>query len=173
MVRANLSMKLWRRKRKFMLSFAAAPQTSEVMNTVHKGLVKMKKALNLRGHIHLTFTRVCCYNCSILFSSVQLLSHVWLFTTPWTAAHQASLSITNSRSLLKLMSIKSVMPSNHLIVIPFFACLQSLPTSGSFLTSQFFTLGGQSIGVSISASVLPMNIQDWFPLGLTGLISYY
>ena len=51
----------------------------------------------------------------VQFSSVQSLSHVWLFVTPWTAAHQASLSITNSQSLLKLMSIESVMPSNHLI----------------------------------------------------------
>ena len=106
------------------------------------------------------------------FSSVQLLSHVWLFVTPWTAAHQASLSITNSQSLLKLMSIESVMPSNHLIsVIPFFSHLQSFPASGYFPMNQFFTSGGQSIGVSASASVLPMNIQDWFPLGWTGWIS--
>ena len=54
--------------------------------------------------------------CMSQFSSVQLLSHVWLFVTPWTAAHQASLSITNSQSLLKLMSIESVMPPNHLIL---------------------------------------------------------
>ena len=93
------------------------------------------------------------------FSSVQSLSHVRLFVTPWTAAHQASLSITQSWSLLKLMSIESVMPSNHLIlVIPFSSCLQSFPASGSFLMSQFFPSGGQIIGVSTSASVLPMNI---------------
>ena len=106
------------------------------------------------------------------FSSVQLLSHVLLFATPWTAARQASLSITNSRSVFKLMSIVSVMPSNHLSssVIPF-SCLQSFPASGSFQMSQFFTSGGQSIGVSASTSVLPMNIQDWFPLGWTGWIS--
>ena len=66
------------------------------------------------------------------------------------------------------------MPSNHLIlVIPFipFSCLHSFPASGSFSMSQFFTSGGQSTGVSASASVLPMNIQDWFPLGLTSWIS--
>ena len=104
-------------------------------------------------------------------SSVQSLSH-WLFATPWTAAHQASLSITNSRSLLKLMSLKSVMPSNHLILcLPFSACLKSFPASESFPMSQFFTSGGQRIGVSASASVFPMNTQDWFPLGLTGLVS--
>ena len=56
-------------------------------------------------------------------------------------------------------------------VIPFSCCLQSFPASGSFLMSWLFAAGGQSIGVSASASVLPMNIQDWFPLGLTGLIS--
>ena len=86
-------------------------------------------------------------------------------------ARQASLSIINSWSLLKL-SIKSVMPSNHLILfIPFSSCLQSLPASRSFPMSQSFASGGQSIGVSASASVFPMNIQHWFPLGLTGLIS--
>ena len=56
-------------------------------------------------------------------------------------------------------------------VIPFSSCLQSFPASGSFLRSQFFASGGQSIGVSASESVLPMNIQDWFPLGWTGWIS--
>ena len=70
------------------------------------------------------------------------------------------------------MSIKSVMPSNHLILCCRLLLLPStFPASGSFPVSQFFTSGGQSIGVSSSASVLPMNIQDWFPLRLTGLIS--
>ena len=101
--------------------------------------------------------------------SVESLSHVQLFVTPWTAACQASLSITNSWSLLKLMHIELVMPSNHLI--PFSSCLQSFPASGSFPMSQIFTSDGQSIGTSASASVLPMNIEDWFPLGRTGLIS--
>ena len=106
------------------------------------------------------------------FSSVQLLSHVRLFATPWTAAHQVSLSITNSWSLLKLMSIELVMPSNHLSsVIPFSSCLQSFPASGSFPMSQFFASGGQDIEALASASVLSMNIQDWFPLGWTGWLS--
>ena len=108
---------------------------------------------------------------SVQFSSVQLLSHVWLFATPWIEARQASLSITNYQSLLKLMSIESVMPSNQLILCcPLLSHLQSFPASGSFQMSQFFPSGDQSIGVSASASVLPMNIQDWFPLGWTGLI---
>ena len=92
--------------------------------------------------------------------------------TPWTAARQASLSITNSWSLLKLMSTESVRPSNHLILCcPFSSHLQSFPASGSFPMSQFFASGGQSIWVSASTSVLPMNIQDWFPLGWLGWIS--
>ena len=106
------------------------------------------------------------------FSSVQLLSRVWLFATPWTAARQVSLSITNSQSLFKLMSIESVMPSKHLIICrSLSSCPQSFPASVSFLMSRVFALGGQSIGAPASASVLPMNIQGWFPLGLTGLIS--
>ena len=79
---------------------------------------------------------------------------------------------TNSQSLPKLMYIESLMPSNHLIsVVPFSSCLQSFPVSGSFPVSPFFTSGSQSIGVSASASVLQMSIQDWSPLRLTGLIS--
>ena len=102
------------------------------------------------------------------FISVQPLSHVQLFATSWTAACQASLSITNSQSSLRLISIESVMPSNHLILCcALFLHLQSFPASGSFPVSQFFPSGAQSIGVSISASVIPMNIglisfrMDW------------
>ena len=102
-------------------------------------------------------------------SSVQSLSGVWLFATPWTAILHASLSITNSWSLLKLTSIKSVMPSNHLILSH--PCLLSFPVSGSIPMIQLFTSSGQSIGVSASASVLPMNIHDWFSLGLANLQS--
>ena len=106
------------------------------------------------------------------FSSVQWLSQVWLFVTPWTATHQNPLSINDSLSLLKLMSIALVMPFNHLILfVPLSSCLQSFTASGSYPMSQFFPSGGQSIGVSASASVLPMNIQGWFPLGWTGWIS--
>ena len=99
------------------------------------------------------------------FSHSVMSDFLW---PPWAAARQASLSTTNSQSLLKLMSIESVMPSNHLILcVPFSSCLEAFPTSGSFPMSRFFTSGGQSIGVSASTSVLPMNIQDWFPLGWT------
>ena len=103
---------------------------------------------------------------------VQSLSCVRLFATPWTAACQASLSFTISQSLLKLMSIESMTLSNHLILcLPFSSCPQSFLASGSFPMSQLFESGGQSIGASASASVLPVNVQGWCPLGLTGLIS--
>ena len=106
------------------------------------------------------------------FSSVQLLSHVRLCAIPWTTAHQASLSITNSQSLLKLMSIESVMPSSHLILCHLLLLLPPIPPSiRSFPMSRLFAWGGQSIGVSASASVLPMNTQDWSPLEWTGWIS--
>ena len=104
--------------------------------------------------------------------SVQSLSRVRSFATPWITACQASLSITNSWSLLKPMSIKSMMPSSHLILCcPLLLHLQSFPVSGSFQMSHFFASGGQSIGVSASTSVPPMNTQDWSPLGWTGWIS--
>ena len=81
-------------------------------------------------------------------------------------------SWANSQSLLKLMSIKSVMhPTISSSVVPFSSCLQSFPASGSFLMSRLFTTGGQSIGASTLESVPTMNIQDWFPLGLTSLIA--
>ena len=109
---------------------------------------------------------------SIQFSSVQSLSHVWLFATPWTEKYQASLSITNSRSLLKRMSIELVMLSNHLILCrPLLHLPPIPPASGSFPINQLFAWGGQSIGVSALASFLPKNTQDWSPLEWTGWIS--
>ena len=106
------------------------------------------------------------------FSSVQSLRCVLVFVTPWTAACQASLSITDSRSLLKLISIESVMQSTiSSSVVPFFSCPRSFPASGSFHMVQFCASGCQSIEVLASASVLPMNIQDWCPLQWTGGIS--
>ena len=101
---------------------------------------------------------LCLYFC---FVSVQSLSHIQLFAAPWTAACQASLSITNSQNFLKLMSIELTMTSNiSSSVIPFSSCLRSSPVSGYFPMSQFFTSDGQCIRASASASVLPMDIQD-------------
>ena len=109
---------------------------------------------------------------SIFTQSVQSLSCVRLFVTPWTAAHQAFLSITNSWTFSNSWSSSWwCHPTISSSVVPFSSRLQSFPASGSFPMSQFFTSGGQSIRASASASVLPMNFQDWFRLVLTGLIS--
>ena len=106
------------------------------------------------------------------FNSVQSLSHIRLFVIPWTAAHQVSLSITNSWNLLKLMSIETVMPSNYLILChPLLLPPSIFSASGSFPMSRFFASGDQNIGVLASASVFPMNMQDWYPLGWTSWIS--
>ena len=106
-----------------------------------------------------------------LFSSVQSLSCVQLFATPWTAAHQASLSITNSRSPQNPCPLSRwCHPTTSSSVLPFSSCPQSFPASESFQMSQLFASGGQSIGVSASTSVLPMNTQDWSPLRWTGWI---
>ena len=107
-----------------------------------------------------------------VFSSVQLLSHVQLLATSWTAAFQASLSITNSQSLLKLMSIESVMPSNPLILCCPLLLLPSIfPRIRVFSSESVLHIRWLMWKNWSSASVLPMNIQDWFPLGWTGWIS--
>ena len=106
------------------------------------------------------------------FSSIQSLSGVQLFETSWTAACQASLSITNSQNLLKLMSIKSVMPSSHLILCHPLCLLPSIfPSIRVFSNESVLCIRWPKYWSSASVSVLPMNIQDWFPLGWTGLIS--
>ena len=127
--------------------------------------------------------RDICYRCNTLavaklgipqcfFRSVHSLSHVQFFVTPWTAALQASLSIANSGSLLKLMSIMSVMPSNYLILCCPLLLLPSIfPSTRVFSNESVLCIRWPSIGVSASPSILPMNIQDWFPLGWTGWIS--
>ena len=104
-------------------------------------------------------------NCSVVSKSLwpHWLQHARLLCsspTPRACSHSCPLSRWCHRTISSS-------------VVPFFSCLQCFPASGSFLRSQFFTSGGQSIEVSASASVLPMNIQDWFPLGWTGWISLY
>ena len=107
------------------------------------------------------------------FVVVQLLSHVQLFATPWTGALQTPLCFTISQSLLKFKSIELVRPSNHLILCRPLLLLPSIfPSMRVFPMSQVFASGGQSSGASASATVLPMNIQNWFPLGLSGWISF-
>ena len=115
--------------------------------------------LNMFSLLHFNSTSIKFFQ-KELFSSI-----VYDCATPGTAAHQATLSLTISWSLLRLMFTESMMPSNHLILChPFLLfCLQSFPASGSFPMSRFFTLGGQSTGVSVLTSVLSINIQDLFP----------
>ena len=118
------------------------------------------------------------------FSSVQLLSHVWLFATPWTAACQASLSITNSQSLIKLMPIESMMSSNHLILCHLLLVLPStFPSIRVFSNeSSIFASGGQSIGASIFSispshehrGLISFRMTSWISLqskGLSGVFS--
>ena len=114
---------------------------------------------------------------SYQFSSAQSLGSVQLFATPWTAACQASLTIINSQSLLKLLSIESVMPYNHLILCCPLLLLPSIfPSirifsSESLVCIRWWNYWSFSFIRTEYSSVLPMNIQDWFPLGLTGWIS--
>ena len=111
---------------------------------------------------------VVCYR-SVQFSRSVVYDYL---RPPWIVACQGSLSITNFQSLLKLMSVSRwCHPTISFSVVLFCFYLQPSLASGSFLMSQLFASGGQRIGVSTSASVLPTNIQDWFPLGWTGWIS--
>ena len=117
------------------------------------------------------FTVMCSKddNLLLLFSH---WSHIWLFVAPWTVLFQAPLSSTISQSLLKFMSIESVMLPNHLILChPLFLLPSIFPSIRVFSMSRLFVSGGQLIRASASASVLPTNIQGWFPLEFTGLIS--
>ena len=104
-----------------------------------------------------------------VFSSVQSLSRVWLFATPWTAPTRPPCpSPTPGACSNSCPSSRWCHPTISSSVVPFSSCLQSFPASWSFPMSQFFASGGQNIGVSPSASALPIYIQDCFPLGWTG-----
>ena len=106
------------------------------------------------------------------FSSVQSLNHVRLFATPWTAARQASLSITNSRNIPKPKSVDSVMPSSHLILCHLLFLLPSIfPSIGVFSNESALLIRWPKYQSFSFTTVILMNIQGWFPLGLTGLIS--
>ena len=124
--------------------------------------------------LYISMYLICnMYNAYIIYS-VQSLSCVWLFVTSWTTACQASLSSTNSWSSPKPCPLNWWWhPTISFSVVPFSSCPQSFSASGSFQMGQLFTSGGQSIGVAASASVLSMNIQDWFPLGWIGWISLH
>ena len=120
--------------------------------------MRMQKQRGARGLS--VIQKICLYELKCL-----LFSHsIWLFVTPWTAACQSSLSITNSQSLLKLMSIELVMPSNHLILCCPLLLLPSIfPSIRVFSNESVLCIRWLNIGASASTSVLPMNIQGWFP----------
>ena len=124
------------------------------------------------GRLKSTMSRPGSYT-FFQFSSVQLLNRVRVFVTPWIAARQASLSITNSRSSLRLTSIESVMPSSHLILCRPLLLLPSIPPSIRVFSNEstLHMRKLQSIGVSALASVLSVKTQDWSPLEWTGWIS--
>ena len=127
-------------------------------------LITLSPNRNMEKWKRRTLNELCC-------SVVVQSNCVWLFVIPWTVGHQASLSFIISQCLFKFMSIKSRMPSSHLILFcPFLLLPKSFTASGSFPMSWRFTSDNQTIGAS--ASVLPMIIQGWFPLGLTGFISF-
>ena len=106
------------------------------------------------------------------FVVVQLLGHVQLFANPWTLAYWPSCPSPSPRACSNSWPLSRwCHPTISFSVVPFSFCLQSFPASGSFSMIWLFTSGDQRIGASASASVLPMNIQDWFPLGWTGWIS--
>ena len=123
-------------------------------------LVLIRSLLNLFCSGTISFT---------CFTSVQLLSHVRLFVTPWTTSHQSTIK---SRSSPNLMSIEAVMTFNHLILChPLFLLPSIFPSIKAFSNESVLPISGQSIGVSASTSVLPINTQEWSLLGWTGCIS--
>ena len=130
-----------------------------------KGSMSYSMDQSNRLYLNITWTRLSIQPVNSVIQSFPTCCNPMDCSTPGFPAHHQPLE-------LKLMSVKSVMPSSHLILCHPLLFLPSIfPASGSFPLSQFFASGGQSIGVSASASVLPINIQDWFPVGLTGLIS--
>ena len=140
---------------------------------ITKGSCRAKSApVESHWYIYITYIKSDIVFTLWLLQFSSLAQSCPTLYTPWTTARQASLSITNSQSSPRLISIESVMPSNHLILChPLLSCPQSFTTSRSFPMSQLFPSSNQNIGVSASTSVLPMNTQDWFPLGWTGWIS--
>ena len=128
----------------------------------------------LRWYHCLLFPTTLWSGCKRIYSVISQFSHSVVSNSLWPHGLQHFLTITNSWSLLKLISIESVIPSNHLILCRPLILLPSIfPSIRVFPASQFFTSGGQRIAVSTSVSVLPMNIQDWSPLGWTRWISLH
>ena len=142
----------------------------EAWRALIHGVAKSQTRLSDRTELNWTELRMFVFFLFLLF--VQLLSHVRLSATPWTASRQVSLSFAISWSLLKFMFTEPVMLSNHVILCCPFLLLPSIfPSIRVFSNELLFTSGCQNIGALASASVLPMNIQSWFPLGWTCLMS--
>ena len=136
--------------------------------------------LNMLIHSPNVFISCCFFNLLFIHlfrkqtgnMSVQLLSHVQFFAIHGLQQARPPCTLSTPRACTNSHpKSRWCHPTSSSSVVPFSSCLQSFLTSGSFQMTQFFISGGQSIGVSVSASVLPMNIQDQFPLGLTGWIS--
>ena len=155
-----------------------APLRPRSLLSPFTGVLVCQGLLQLQSYVNISTVQKCTKD-AVWLTHTLLFASSLFFTrsvmsdsvSPWTAARQASLSITSSPNLLKLMSIESVVLSNHLILRCPLLLPPSIFPSLSVFSNLFFASGGQSIGVSASKSVLPMNIQDWFPLGWTGWIS--
>ena len=133
----------------------------------------MKFALvEVKSSVKCPYKKKNCQWIPISFGSVQMLSRIWLSANPWTAALQPPCPSPTPGVYANSCPLSWwYHPTISSSVVPLSSRLKSFPESGSFQMSQFFASGGQSTGVSASAPVLPMNIHDWFPLGLAGLIS--
>ena len=141
-----------------------------------------EKCMGKRGKVNIIvpFRGHCCGQRGLISARiskkcvavVQLLSHTLLFATPWTAAHQVSLSSTISQSLLRFISVESVMLSNHLIPCCPLLLPSIFPSIRVFSNESVLRIRWPSIGASAAASVLSINIQGCFSLGLTGLITF-
>ena len=152
-----------------------------VIHGVSKSRIRLSNWSDLNWtelNINLFFavSKWLCYTLPLIIFTLLLLvfSHSFMLNcvTPWTTVHQAFLSFTIPRGCSNSFPLNQwYHPTILSSVVPFSFCFQPFPASGSFLKSQLLESGGQSIGGSASTSVLPMNIQDWFPLRLTRLIS--
>ena len=148
-------------------------ETAEPFLSLHRGDIRSGVISVASPHaVSYLDWSICTYSVFKEVSSIQSLSHVWLLGTPGTTVPQMPCSSSTPRACSNPCPLSRwCHPTISSPVIPFSSRLWSFPASGSFPMSQLFTSGGQSIGVSASASVLPMNIQDWFPLGLTSWVS--
>ena len=166
-------MTVWISHKYACISFLSLPPTSSSHTSRSSQSTRLSSLCYTVTSHYLSVLHMVMLICIMNFQSgvfFQLLSCIQLVATSWDAAHQASLSFTISWRLLKLMSIELVMPSNHHILCWLLLCLPSIfPSIRVFSNESALCIRWPNIGAS--SSVLPVNIQDWFPLGLTGLIS--